>query len=70
MHNSTDTGEDVLVGLPGPKMTAFQSMMLSEHGAPEMPPGGSLWRRLKSFIRRRREGVDIGVVCVLCYVVE
>jgi len=45
--------------LPGPKMTAFQSMMLSGHGAPEIPPGGSLCRRLKSFINLRRDDVDI-----------
>lgn len=29
-------------------MTAFQIMMLSAHGAPEIPPGGSEDRRLKS----------------------
>jgi hypothetical protein len=45
--------------LPGPKMTAFQSMMLSGHGLPEMPPGGSLERRLKSRMRRRLQLVDL-----------
>ncbi|KAI9069717.1 hypothetical protein FKP32DRAFT_42608 [Trametes sanguinea] len=40
---------------PGPKMTAFQSMMLSGHGLPEIPPGGSVESRLKSRMRRRRQ---------------
>jgi hypothetical protein len=33
-------------------------MMLSGHGLPEMPPGGSLESRLKSRIRRRLQLVD------------
>ena len=44
--------------IPGPKMTAFQSIILSGHGLPEMPPGGSVESRLKSRIRRRRQLVD------------
>lgn len=44
---------------PGPKMTAFQSMMLSGHGLPEMPPGGSLESRLKSRMRRLLQFVDL-----------
>ena len=43
---------------PGPKMTAFHNMMLSGHGLPEMPPGGSLESRLKSRIRRLLQLVD------------
>jgi len=43
---------------PGPKMTAFHSMMLSGHGLPEIPPGGSLDKRLKSRIRRLLQLVD------------
>jgi hypothetical protein len=43
---------------PGPKMTAFQSMMLSGHGLPEIPPGGSLDSRLKSRMRRLLQLVD------------
>ncbi len=39
-------------------MTAFHSMMLSGHGLPEIPPGGSLDRRLKSRIRRLLQLVD------------
>ena len=39
-------------------MTAFQSMMLSGHGLPEIPPGGSLDSRLKSRIRRLLQLVD------------
>ena len=35
-------------------MTAFHSMMLSGHGLPEMPSGGSVESRLKSGRRRRR----------------
>ena len=50
MKRSTD--------IPGPKITAFHSMMLSGHGLPEMPPGGSLARRLKSRMRRRLQFVD------------
>lgn len=47
-------------GSPGPKMTAFHSMMLSGHGLPEMPSGGSVESRLKSRMRRRRQLVDYG----------
>ena len=43
--------------IPGPKITAFQSMMLSGQGLPEIPPGGSLESRLKSRIRRRLQFV-------------
>jgi len=43
----------------GPNMTAFQSIMLSGHGDPEMPLGGSVERRLKSRIRRLLQFVDI-----------
>jgi hypothetical protein len=43
---------------PGPKMTAFQIIRLSAHGAPEMPPGGSVDNLLKSRISLRFEGVD------------
>lgn len=39
-------------------MTAFQTMMLSGHGAPEMPECCSDDMRLKSRIRRRRLAVD------------
>ena len=39
-------------------MTAFHSMMLSGHGLPDMPPGGSPERRLKSRMRRRLQLVD------------
>jgi hypothetical protein len=39
-------------------MTAFQSMMLSGHGLPEIPPGGSLESRLKSRMSRRLQFVD------------
>ena len=39
-------------------MTAFQSMMLSGHGLPDMPPGGSVESRLKSRIRRLLQFVD------------
>lgn len=46
------------VDLPGPKMTAFHTMILSGHGLPEIPPGGSVVNRLKSRIRRRRAVVD------------
>lgn len=45
-------------GVPGPKMTAFHSMMLSGHGLPEIPPGGSVESLLKSRIRRRLQTVD------------
>lgn len=39
-------------------MTAFHSMMLSGHGLPEIPPGGSVERRLKSRMSLRRQFVD------------
>ena len=39
-------------------MTAFQIIMLSVHGVPEIPTGGSVERRLKSRIRRRLAVVD------------
>ena len=44
--------------VPGPKMTAFHSIMLSGHGLPEIPPGGSVERRLKSRMSLRRQFVD------------
>lgn len=53
--------------IPGPKMTAFQIIMLSAHGAPEMPPGGSELSRLKSRISRRRLAVDMGTACSAVY---
>lgn len=40
-------------------MTAFQTMRLSEQGAPEMPPGGSDANRLKS----RTNLLLAGVLC-------
>jgi hypothetical protein len=43
---------------PGPKITAFQSIMLSGHGLPEIPEGGSVESLLKSRIRRRLQFVD------------
>lgn len=43
----------------GPKITAFQIMMLLSVGAPETPVGGSSWSLLKSLMRRLRAGVDI-----------
>ena len=45
-------------GVPGPKITAFQSMILSGHGLPEIPEGGSVESLLKSRIRRRLQFVD------------
>ena len=45
-------------GVPGPKITAFQSIMLSGHGLPEIPEGGSVESLLKSRIRRRLQFVD------------
>jgi hypothetical protein len=39
-------------------MTAFQSMMLSGHGLPEIPEGGSVESLLKSRIRRLLQFVD------------
>ena len=44
--------------LPGPNITAFHTMILSGHGLPETPLGGSLDNRLKSRIRRRLQFVD------------
>jgi hypothetical protein len=43
---------------PGPNMTAFQSMMLSGSGLPDIPPGGSDDSLLKSRIRRFLQLVD------------
>lgn len=43
-------------------MTAFQTMMLSWHGLPEIPSGASVARRLKSRIRRRLAAVDCRLV--------
>jgi hypothetical protein len=54
------SGCDVYDNAPGPKMTAFHNMMLSGHGLPEIPPGGSLESRLKSRIRRLLQLVDYG----------
>jgi hypothetical protein len=42
-----------------PKITACHIMMLFSHGAPLIPSGGSVWRRLKSRINLRRAGVVI-----------
>lgn len=42
----------------GPKMTAFHSSILSGHGAPDTPLGGSLESALKSRIKRRRAVSD------------
>ena len=39
-------------------MTAFHIIMLSGHGLPEMPPGGSIESRLKSRMRRLLQLVD------------
>ena len=44
--------------VPGPNITAFQSMMLSGHGLPEIPAGGSFESLLKSRIKRRLQFVD------------
>jgi len=44
--------------IPGPKITAFHNMILSGHGLPDMPPGGSVESRLKSRISRRLQLVD------------
>jgi hypothetical protein len=43
---------------PGPNMTAFQSMMLSGSGLPDIPPGGSDDSLLKSRIKRFLQLVD------------
>lgn len=42
----------------GPNITAFQSNMLSAHGAPLTPEGGSRDNALKSRTRRRRAVFD------------
>jgi len=49
---------------PGEQQThrAYQDMMLSTDGAPLIPAGGSVWRRLKSRISLRLAGV---VICVI-----
>lgn len=39
-------------------MTAFQTMILSALGLPEMPTGGSVANLLKSLTRRRLACVD------------
>lgn len=41
-------------------MTAFQTIMLSWHGEPEIPSGASVASRLKSRMRRRLAAVDWG----------
>jgi len=41
---------------------AYQDMMLSTDGAPLIPAGGSVWRRLKSRISLRLAGVVIFVI--------
>jgi hypothetical protein len=43
----------------GPKMTAFQIITLSGHGAPDTPSGGSVCSLLKSLINLRLAVVDI-----------
>ena len=43
---------------PGPNITAFHIIILSPHGAPLTPPGGSDESRLKSLINLLREAVD------------
>jgi len=43
----------------GPNMTAFHSIRLSLHGAPDMPCGGSAESFLKSRINLRLQGVDM-----------
>ena len=57
-HEKDESDSMYLRDAPGPKMTAFHSMILSGHGLPEMPPGGSLDSRLKSRIRRLLQLVD------------
>lgn len=57
-HEKDESDSMYLRDAPGPKMTAFHSMMLSGHGLPEIPPGGSLDSRLKSRIRRLLQFVD------------
>jgi hypothetical protein len=49
LHRSSPPSQGVS---SGPKMTAFQSMMLSAFGDAFTPCGGSCWRRLKSRMRR------------------
>ena len=44
--------------VPGAKITAFHTSRLSAQGAPDMPPGGSDERRLKSRMSLRLDGVD------------
>ena len=51
-------GEGDKSTLPGPNITAFQSMMLSGSGLPDIPPGGSDDSLLKSRIRRFLQLVD------------
>lgn len=58
LEKKDDDDSMYLGDVPGPKMTAFHSMILSGHGLPEMPPGGSLDSRLKSRIRRLLQLVD------------
>ena len=53
-HARARTAEDE----PGPKITAFHSMMLSGSGLPEIPPGGSDESLLKSRMRRFLQFVD------------
>ncbi len=53
-HTRAQTVEDE----PGPKITAFHSMMLSGSGLPEIPPGGSDESLLKSRMRRFLQFVD------------
>lgn len=52
---ATSRGDE---NLPGPNITAFHTMMLSGHGLPETPLGGSLDNRFKSRMRRRLQFVD------------
>lgn len=60
MHTQVSSAgiQQLEIDLPGPKITAFQIIKLSAHGAPEMPPGGSVDSRLKSRISLRFDGVD------------
>lgn len=50
------SGADLVAHSPGPNMTAFHSMRLSLHGAPDMPCGGSAESFLKSRINLRLQG--------------
>jgi len=54
----------------GPKMIAFQTMILLSVGAPETPDGGSSCNLLKSRIKRRRDGVDMTTQIVFIYLVR